>query len=71
MIGVGAGCIDDPKVADEMKPIMALYVEKKPKWLSVADGADQRNWKHELIQRSKQRNSSKLECSISSRFLRY
>lgn len=50
MIGIRAGCIDDPKVADEMKPIMELYVERKPKWLSAVQGAEQRNWKYELIE---------------------
>jgi len=50
MIGLRAGCVDDPRVADEMEPIMELYVERKPKWLAAIEGADQRNWKYELIE---------------------
>ena len=43
------GLIDELEVVDGAKVQMELYVERRPKWVSKVEGAEQRNCRYELV----------------------
>lgn len=52
MLGIRAGIIDDIDgsiIQEKGKPNMEVYVERRPPWVKVFEGVDQRDEKYELV----------------------
>lgn len=49
MVGIRAGILDDQTTINEKPPQIEVYVDKRPDWVQMVEGAMQMNSKYEML----------------------